>query len=272
MATAAPGTPGHGHAVAGGDVGIGRVEIDLAAAAGGQQRDRRGEGLDLAGLLVEDIDPEALVVAGVAELLAGDQVNREVVLEDRDVRLVGHRRQQGALDFAAGDVLGVEDAALGMAALPAEVELARAVRTGYLALGEMHAQLDQLRNARRAILDDRAHGRFLAQAGARFERVAHVQFEGVLLARDGGDAALGVVGIRLGAVLLGDDRHAPVRRDFQRKRQPGNAAAQDKEIELLHRRALSINRVLPMNTASAMCVPRATLGTGTRVSGSKNST
>ena len=32
------GALGHGHAVAGGDVRIGGVEIDLAAAAGGQQR------------------------------------------------------------------------------------------------------------------------------------------------------------------------------------------------------------------------------------------
>jgi hypothetical protein len=35
--------------------------------------------------------------------------------------------------------------------------------------------------------------------------------------------------------------------------------------------ALSIRRVLPMNTARAMCVPRVTLFTGTSVAGSKNS-
>ena len=37
---------GHGHAVAGGDVGIGGVEIDLAAAAGGEEHVLRGDGLD----------------------------------------------------------------------------------------------------------------------------------------------------------------------------------------------------------------------------------
>ena len=171
-----------------------------------------------AGLLVEHIDPEAAVVADVAELLARDQVDRQVVLEDRDVRLLGHRGQQGALDLAAGDVLGVEDAALGMAALSAEVQLARAVGAGNLALGKVHAQLDQLRNPRRAFLDDRADGRFLAQARAGLQRVAHVQLEGVLLAGHRRDAALGVVGVGLGAVLLGDDRHAPVRRDFRAQR------------------------------------------------------
>ena len=130
--------------------------------------------------------------------------------------------------------LRVENAALGMAAFLAEVQLARAVGAGNLALGEVHAQLDQLRNPRRAFLDDRADSRFLAQARAGLQRVAHVQLEGVLLAGDGGDAALGVVGVRLGAVLLGDDRHAPVRGDFQRKGKPRSAAAQDKEIKLLH--------------------------------------
>ena len=68
--------------------------------------------------------------------------------------------------------------------------------------------------------DDRADDRFLAQAGAGLQRVAHVQLERILLARDRGDAALGVVGVGLRAVLLGDDGHAPVRRDFQRKNKP----------------------------------------------------
>ena len=109
-----------------------------------------------------------------------------------------------------------------------------------------------------------------------FERVAHVQLEGILLAGHRRDAALGVVGVGFRAVLLGDDGHAPVRRDFQREGQPRDAAAEDQEIKLFHllvqSRALSISRVLPTNTASAMCVPRATFGTGTSVSGSKNST
>ena len=146
------------------------------------------------------------------------------------------------------------------------------MRKGNLAFGKVHAQLDEFRNARRAILYDRAHRRFLAQAGTGLECVAHVQLEGILFARDGGDAALGVVGIGLGAVLLRDDRNAPMWRDFQCERKPRKAAAQDKEVKLFHRRALSINRVLPIYTASAMCVPRVTFGAATRVSVSKNST
>ena len=69
---------------------------------------------------------------------------------------------------------------------------------------------------------------------AGFERVAHVQLERILLARHRRDAALRVVGVRLRAVFLRDDGHAPVRRDFQREGQPRDAAAEDEEVELFH--------------------------------------
>ena len=43
------GAVGHGDAVAGRDVGVGRVEVHLAGAAGGQQRRARAEALHRAG-------------------------------------------------------------------------------------------------------------------------------------------------------------------------------------------------------------------------------
>ena len=89
-----------------------------------------------------------------------------------------------------------------------------------VALGKFHSQLDQLRNARRAFLDDGADDVFLAQSRARRERVAHVQLERILLARDRRDAALRVIRVRLRAVLFGDDGHASARRDLQRKESP----------------------------------------------------
>ena len=53
------GAPGHGHAVAGRDAGIGRVEIDLAAAAGGEDDAVAAQGQDFAGGFIEHIDAEA---------------------------------------------------------------------------------------------------------------------------------------------------------------------------------------------------------------------
>jgi hypothetical protein len=45
---AAAGAPGHRDTVAGGGVGVGRVQVDLAGAAGGQHGVVGGEGDDLA--------------------------------------------------------------------------------------------------------------------------------------------------------------------------------------------------------------------------------
>ena len=117
--------------------------------------------------LVQHVNAKATVrAAACPSFLRGDQIDREMVFENLDVRLRGDRRQQRAFDLAAGHVFGVQNPALGMAAFLAQIQFACAVDAD-LALGKLHAQLDQLRDARRAFLDDRAHDLLLAQARAR---------------------------------------------------------------------------------------------------------
>src|ERR1017187_4508354 len=77
----------HRHAVAGGDVGIRRVKINFAAATRGEQRHWRTERPDAISFLVKNVSAEAAILANIAELLARDQINRDVVLENLDVRL-----------------------------------------------------------------------------------------------------------------------------------------------------------------------------------------
>jgi hypothetical protein len=148
-----------------------------------------------------------------------------VVLEDFDAGPRRHGVEQGAFDLAPGDVLGVEDAPFGMAAFLAQIQLARAIGARHFTLGKLHAQLDQFGDPGRPLLHDGADDLFLAKPRAGFERVAHVHLEGILLTGHGSDAALGVVGVGLGAVFLGDDGHSAVRRNLQREEQPGDAAA-----------------------------------------------
>ena len=121
-----------------------------------------------------------------------------------------------------------------MAAFLAEIKLSAAVLVQRVPLGKFHPQFDQLRNPRRAFPDDGADDLFLAQPRARRERVAHVRLKRILLARHRRDAALGVIGVRLRAVLFGDDGHAPARRDLQREGQPRDAAAENEKIKLFH--------------------------------------
>ena len=235
------GAISHGHAVAGGDVGIGGVQINLPATAGGQQ-DRPGDkGLHLAGGLVQNINSEAAIRSRLPELLAGDEVDGKMVLEDFDVGLRGDRSEEGAFDLATGDVLGVEDAPFRMTAFAAEVQFACAVGGGDFTLGKFHAEVDEFGDARGPFLDDGADDGFLAKPGARFERVAHMHLHGVFLAGDSGDAALGVVGVGFGAVFFGDDGHPPAWRDLEGKSQPGDAAAEDEIVKLFHSIRSGIN-------------------------------
>ncbi len=114
-----------------------------------------------------------------------------------------------------------------MATLFPEVEFPRAMRFGNFAFGKLHAQLNQLGDPGGPLFDDRADDVFLAQPGARFKRIAHVQLKRILLAGDRRNASLGIIGVRFGAVLFGDDRNAPVSGNFQSERKSSDATAQN---------------------------------------------
>ncbi len=104
-----------------------------------------------------------MIHADVTQLLARDQINRQVILKNLNVRLLGNRVQQRALDLAARDVLCMQDSSLGMAAFLAEIEFVCAMGRGNFALGKFHAEFDQFLNPRRAFLNNRANDIFFAQ-------------------------------------------------------------------------------------------------------------
>jgi hypothetical protein len=99
----------------------------------------------------------------------------------------------------------------------------------------VHAELDEFGDAGWAFLDDGADDVLFAEASAGLECIANVEFEGIFLTGNGGDAALGIIGIRLGAIFLGDDSNAAVRGDFESEGKAGDAAAEDEEIEVFQR-------------------------------------
>ena len=121
-----------------------------------------------------------------------------------------------------------------MTAFLAQIEFLDSSLVRQFALGKLHPEVDQFFDARGAFLNDRADDGLFAQASASPEGVAHMQFEGILLTGDCGDAALGVIGVRLGAIFLGDDADATALRHFQRERQPSNPTAEDQVIELFY--------------------------------------
>src|SRR5262249_57212065 len=110
-------------------------EVERAGGGGGGDGGARDDGLHLAALAVEDVGAEARRIAAV--LRHRQQVDGDVVVENRDVRVALHGGEQRALNLAAGDVLPVDDAVARVRALAADVE--RAV----LVAIEAHADVEQ---------------------------------------------------------------------------------------------------------------------------------
>ena len=223
----AAGTPCHGHAVAGGDVGVGGVEIDLAGAAGGEHRVARGEGDDLVRLDVEHVGAEA-AGARLADLVADDQVDRDVMLEDVDVRMVADMFAERGLHRRPGGVGGVDDAAMRVSAFACQV--IAELRIGLAREG--HAAVDQPFDCALAVLDHET-GRFrVAQAGARDEGVLDVGFDAVGGVEHRGDAALCPVARAVGHFALGHEGYAQVVSQAQGDGLAGRAAAKNEYVVL----------------------------------------
>ena len=111
------GAPAERHAIAGGGVRIGGVEIDFAATAGGEDHAVGAEHPDLAGRFFQHIGAEHAVLGHRAEFAGGDEVDDEMILQQREVGSLAGRLDERARDLAAGGVLGMQDAAVRVAAL-----------------------------------------------------------------------------------------------------------------------------------------------------------
>ena len=157
--------------------------------------------------------------------MAGDQVDGQVVFKNADIGLLRYGGQQCAFDFPPGNIFGVQNPALGVAAFFAEIQLARAIRLRNFALREMHPELNELGDTRWTFLNDRANDLFLAQAGSCLQGILNVEFNRILFARHCRDPSLGIVCVGFGAILLGNNRHATSRRDLQGKGKSSDAAA-----------------------------------------------
>ena len=134
------GAIGHGHAVAGGPVGIGRLAIELPGPAGGQNR-LLGPDQGFAVLRVPDQRPAAGAVVG-------QQVEREGVFPDVDVGgILGTMDDRPHDLLARGVAQGVGDAVAAVSALAAQ---GQAVALPV----ELRAPADQLARCAGRLADD----------------------------------------------------------------------------------------------------------------------
>ncbi len=162
--------PGHGDPVAGRDVGVARVEVHLARAAGGQHHEAGRHGADPAGGDVEQVGADAALGPAAARR-GGDEVYGDVVLEQRRVRPGAQLVDEGVLDLEPGGVGGVDDPAMAVPALARQVVgRPRLVRGA----GEVRSLLLQPADVAGPALHHQPDHRLDAQPGACLEGVVDV--------------------------------------------------------------------------------------------------
>ena len=129
------GTVGHGDAVPRHNVRVGGLRVDLPGAPTSQHGGETHEPAHLPGPLVQHVGPKAVADAdgrrGCIRVVVHYQLRGKVVLEQVHVGVGPGGSEQGPLHLGAGEVGGVDDAAVAVAALPCEVEAAVGV-TGEL--------------------------------------------------------------------------------------------------------------------------------------------
>ena len=201
VAHPATGAPGHGDAIAGGDIGVAGVEIDLAGAARGDDHETGQQGLDLAAGIVEDIGAETAVHLDI-QFAPADEVHGDVALQDLDVGAGADLTLEGGLHLLARGVGGVDDAAMGMTALAGEVVAAGLDRL--VVTGKFDALIEEPANAGRAVIHHQLDPFRIAEVGAGIQGILDMGSQGVVGVEDGGYTALGIEGAALAQIPLGD--------------------------------------------------------------------
>ena len=222
------GAIGHRHAIAGRNVWVGGVEVNLSAASGSDNDCVCPEGFDLLALGVEDVHALTMVGTRKFEAMGRDKIDGEMVFKDVDIGIRGNRVEEGSFDFASRDILGVENPTLRVSAFFSQIPLA--LSRFQIPFAKLHAESDQVLDATGAFAQDLPDDLLIAESRSGIAGILDMFLDGILFARDGGDAALGVVGVGFSPVLFGDDGHSTSFRDLEREVESGNAASEDDKV------------------------------------------
>jgi len=230
VACSATCAPRHGDAVAASAVGVAGVQVDLRGTARGQHDEARLKGFDLARVAVEHIGTQA-TPARQAQLVLGNQIDRDTLLQQFDVVLLPGLAEQGVEDGGASGVGGMDDPPVTMAAFASQVELETAIlAVRALVACKGYALLDQPLDRLVAVFDGEAYGVFTAQSAASHQRIGDMGFHGVGGVQDRSNSALSPIGGAIGQVALAQYRNAQVGRKVEREGKAGGTAADDQHV------------------------------------------
>ena len=210
------GAVSSGHAVAGGYGRVGRLAIDHAGAARGENR--------LLGPDQELVAPRPVHEGADAVPLMRQQVDGEGLVPESDVRDLAGAVDDGPHHFMTGGVAqGMDDAAVAVTALARQRDLAAL-------LVEVGAPMDQVGDLLRGLAHDQFDDVAVTETCAGGDRVLDVIFKAVLGRHDAGDAALGITAVALLDVILGHHQDAQLGRRLQGGAQAGDARTDDEDV------------------------------------------
>ena len=148
-----------------------------------------------------------------------------MIFEQCDVGVLPYLAGQGFLYRVAGGVGGMDDATFAMAAFACQMIAAVVVLAG-----EGHALPDQPFYRFPSVLDDEACHHRIAQPGTGSQRILDMCLDGVVIRQHGRDATLGPIAGTVVKRALGDQADFFMRRQLQRQRKAGEAAADNENV------------------------------------------
>ena len=153
----------------------------------------------------------------------GDEVDRDHVGDQRDVRMLRRGRLERLADRIAGRIGDMHDPAVAVAAFAGQMERA-------ILAGEGNAEVDQMLDRAGCLLDHMLDDLEVVEARAGDHRVLDMRFEAVAFLEHRGDSALGAGAGAVAERALGDDRDLMGLGEVERSGQPGRARADDKDV------------------------------------------
>ena len=167
------------------------------------------------------------MLAGIAQVLVRNHVDRHPALVQSDVGVLAHGIEQRFVDGLAGGIGRVGDAAHGVAAFTRQVQTERAARV----VGERNALLYQPFNGLGTVFGNEAGRVFIHDAGAGFLGVVHMAFDAVIGAEYADDTALGARGGGFLHLALGNHDDGNAGRQMQGHGQARKPGAHDDDGE-----------------------------------------
>ena len=192
------GSSRHRDPVRGGDVGVGRIPVDLSTASSGEHRVLGSNQPGGSGLLVEK---RRAVTPAACLSRAYPKIEGEVLLEHRDFGVLRHGGEQCTLDLLPRAILRMHDSSSAVPPLQTQIEtLGIAVP-----VSKRGAQLGETSNESRPFPYHGLHHIPSAQARPRLEGVGYVQVERVGGTQNRREPALRAVGRGVAPALLGQN-------------------------------------------------------------------